>query len=80
MLFQLLTSHRRDPMNSAQPHELCTIERTPGRIRLRIRHEPALLPGALTPTREGNRALRGFAREIASRLNAAVRTGPAANR
>jgi hypothetical protein len=49
----------------------CTIERTSGRIRLRIRHEPALLPGARTPAREGARTLRGFAAEVASRLNEA---------
>ena len=61
-------------MNSVHQHELCTIEHTPGRIRLLIRHEPALLPGALTPRRHGSRVLRGFAREIASRLNEA-RTG-----
>ena len=58
-------------MNILHPNEFCTIERTPGRILLRVRHEPALLPEALTPTRQGARALRGFAREIASRLNEA---------
>jgi hypothetical protein len=58
-------------MNSTRTEEFCTIERTPGRILLRVRHEPALLPGALTTRREGPRVLRGFAREIASRLNEA---------
>jgi hypothetical protein len=58
-------------MNSAHQHEFCTIERSPGRIRLRIRHEPALLPGALTPPRESARALRGFAAQVAARLNEA---------
>ncbi len=58
-------------MSSTRTDEFCTIERTSGRIRLVIRHEPALLPGALTPRREGSRVLRGFAREVASRLNEA---------
>jgi hypothetical protein len=58
-------------MNGTRTDQFCTIERTPGRIRLLIRHEPALLPGALTPARDGARALRGFAREVASRLNEA---------
>lgn len=49
----------------------CTIELTPGRIRLLVRHEPALLPGSLTPRREGSRVLRGFAAAVAARLNAA---------
>jgi hypothetical protein len=48
-------------MSSVHPHEFCTIERAPGRIRLLVRHRPALLPGALTPRREGFRALRGAA-------------------
>ena len=39
--------------------------------RIRVRYEPALLPGPLTPRREGFRALHGFAREVASRLNEA---------
>ena len=45
----------------------------PARIqtRIRVRYEPALLPGPLTPRREGFRALHGFAREVASRLNEA---------
>jgi hypothetical protein len=38
---------------------------------VRVRCGPALLPGPLTPRREGFRALRGFAREVASRLNEA---------
>ena len=58
-------------MNNTQQHEFCTIERTPGRIRLRIRHEPAQLPGALMPPREGARVLRGFAAQVALRLNEA---------
>ena len=58
-------------MNDIRRHELCTIERTPGRILLRIRHEPALLPGSLTPPQEGARALRGFAAQVALRLNEA---------
>ena len=58
-------------MSSTRSEEFCTIERIPGRIRLLIRHEPALLPGALTSRREGSRILRGFAREIASRINEA---------
>ena len=58
-------------MDRTRTDEFCTIERTPGRIRLLVRHEPALLPGALTPPREGARALRGFAAEVAARLNAA---------
>ena len=58
-------------MNNTQRHEFCTIERTPGRIRLRIRHEPAQLPGALMPPREGARVLRGFAAHVAFRLNEA---------
>ena len=60
-------------MNGTRTNEFCTIERTSGRILLRVRHEPALLPGALTPAREGARTLRGFAREVASRLNEARR-------
>lgn len=56
---------------NTQRREFCTIERTPGRIRLRIRHEPAQLPGALTPAREGARALRGFAAQVAFHLNEA---------
>lgn len=58
-------------MKNAHRHEFCTIERTPSRIRLRIRHEPAQLPGALTPPREGARALRGFAAQVAFHLNEA---------
>jgi hypothetical protein len=58
-------------MNRIHPDEFCTIERTSASIRLRVRHRPALLPGALTPSREGLRALGGFAREIAARLNEA---------
>jgi hypothetical protein len=58
-------------VSHAHSHNLCTIERAPGRILVRIRHEPALLPGSLTPPREGSRALRGFAREVASRINEA---------
>jgi hypothetical protein len=58
-------------MNCTRTAPFFTIERTPGRIRLLIRHEPALLPGTLTPAREGARTLRGFAREVASRLNEA---------
>jgi hypothetical protein len=58
-------------MNRTNADKFCTIERTPGRIHLRIRHEPALLPGSLTPPREGARALRGFAAQVASRLNEA---------
>ena len=60
-------------MSSSFQNEFGTIERTSSRIRLRIRHRPALLPGALTPPREGCRALSGFAREVASRLNEAKR-------
>lgn len=41
------------------------------RTRIRVRCEPALLPGPLTPAREGFRALRGFSREVAARLNEA---------
>jgi len=63
-------------MSSACQDEFCTIEHTSARIRLRIRHRPALLPGALTPPREGFRALRGFAREVASRLNEEMKRGP----
>lgn len=62
-------------MNNIRPYEFCTIERTPGRIRLRVRHEPALLPGALTPSREGARTLRGFAAQVAARLNEACASG-----
>ena len=58
-------------MNTTSTDKFCTIECTPGRIRLRIRHEPAQLPGALTPPREGARALRGFAAQVALRLNEA---------
>jgi len=58
-------------MNNTQRHEFCTIERTPGRIRLRIRHEPAQLPGALTAPRESARALSGFAAQVAFYLNEA---------
>ena len=58
-------------MNGTRTDEFCTIERMPGRIRLRIRHEPALLPGALTPARDGARTLRGFAAHVAARLNEA---------
>jgi len=58
-------------MNSTRTDEFCMIERTTTRIRLVVRHEPALLPGVLTPRRESSRALRGFAREVASRLNEA---------
>jgi hypothetical protein len=58
-------------MSSIQTHEFCTIERTPGRIRLLVRHRPALLPGALTCRRQGFRALRGFARDVAFWLNEA---------
>jgi len=58
-------------MSTIGQDEFCTIERTSARIRLKVRHRPALLPGALTPPREGFRALSGFAREIAARLNEA---------
>ena len=58
-------------MNNTSTDNFCTIERTPGRIRLRIRHEPAQLPGELTPPREGARALRGFAAQVAFHLNEA---------
>jgi hypothetical protein len=58
-------------MSNTQPHQLCTIERSPGRVLLRVRHEPALLPGALTRTPHGARTLRGFAAHVASRLNEA---------
>jgi len=58
-------------MNHTGINEFCTIERTPGRIRLLVRHRPALLPGALTSRRQGFRALRGFARDVACRLNEA---------
>jgi hypothetical protein len=58
-------------MNNASADKFCTIERTPGRIRLRVRHEPAQLPGVLTPPREGARALRGFAAQVALHLNEA---------
>jgi len=61
-------------MNTTHQYDFCTIERTPGRIRLRIRHEPAQLPGALTPPREGARALQGFAAQVALRLNEARST------
>ena len=54
-------------MNTTSTDKFCTIERTPGRIR----HEPAQLPGALTPPREGVRALRGFAAQVAFHLNEA---------
>ena len=40
-------------------------------IRTRVRCGPALLPGPLAPRRKSCRALRGFAREVASRLNEA---------
>ena len=49
--------------------EFCTIERTPARTRLLLRHAPALLPGPLTTRRERSRALRHLAREVAARLN-----------
>jgi hypothetical protein len=49
--------------------EFCTIERTPARTRLLIRHTPAILPGPLTPSRLRARALRLLAREVAGRLN-----------
>jgi hypothetical protein len=64
-------------MDSIRTYEFCTIERSPGRILLRVRHEPALLPGALTSTRHGARTLHGFAAHVASRLNEArsVKTG-----
>lgn len=58
-------------MDNTNRHDFCTIERTPGRIRLRIRHEPAQLPGALMPPREGARILRGFAAQVAFCLNEA---------
>jgi hypothetical protein len=58
-------------MNTTSVDKFCTIERTPGRIRLRIRHEPAQLPGALMPPREGARVLRGFAAQVAFHLNEA---------
>jgi len=58
-------------MNTTSADKFCTIERIPGRIRLRIRHEPAQLPGVHTPQREGARALRGFAAQVAFRLNEA---------
>jgi hypothetical protein len=58
-------------MSTASTDKFGTIERTPGRIRLRIRHEPAQLPGALMPPREGARVLRGFAAQVAFCLNEA---------
>jgi hypothetical protein len=57
-------------------NNVCTIERAAGRILIRIRHEPAQLPGALTPPRQGSRALRGFAREVAFRINEARAAKP----
>ena len=56
-------------MNGTRTDEFCTIERTPARTRLLLRHAPALLPGPLTPPRERSRALRLLAREVAGRLN-----------
>jgi len=56
-------------MNGTRIDEFCTIERTPARIRLLLRHAPALLPGPLTPPRERSRALRRLACEVAGRLN-----------
>jgi hypothetical protein len=56
-------------MTNTRTDEFCTIERTPARTRLLLRHAPALLPGALTPARQRSRALRGLAREVADRLN-----------
>ena len=56
-------------MNRTRTDEFCTIERTPARTRLLLRHAPALLPGALTSPREHSRALRHLAREVAGRLN-----------
>ena len=56
-------------MNGTRTDEFCTIERTPARTRLLLRHAPALLPGPLTPARERSRALRSLAREVAGRLN-----------
>jgi hypothetical protein len=67
-------------MNCTRTEEFCTIERSPGRILLRVRHEPALLPGALTSTRHGARTLRGFAAHVASRLNEARSEKPARSR
>ena len=56
-------------MNSTHTDEFCTIERTPVRTRLLLRHAPALLPGSLTSPRERSRALRSLACEVAGRLN-----------
>ena len=56
-------------MNGTLTSELFKIERTPARTRLLLRHEPALLPGPLTPPRERSRALQHLAREVAGRLN-----------
>jgi hypothetical protein len=56
-------------MNGTRTDEFCTIERTPARTRLLLRHAPALLPGPLTPPRERSRALRSLACEVAGRLN-----------
>ena len=56
-------------MNGTRIDEFCTIERTPARVRLLLRHAPALLPGPLTPERERSSALRSLAREVAGRLN-----------
>ena len=41
------------------------------RTRIRIRCEPALLPGPLAPRRASSRALGRLARAVASRLNEA---------
>ena len=56
-------------MNGTRIDEFCTIERTPARVRLLLRHAPALLPGPLTSPRERSRALRRLACEVAGRLN-----------
>lgn len=48
---------------------------TPARVRtlVRVRHEPALLPGPLTPPRECSRALGRLAREVARCFGQATR-------
>jgi hypothetical protein len=48
----------------------CTVVRSGSRTRILLRHEPALLPGALVTPRDGFRALRLLARAVAGRFNA----------
>ena len=48
----------------------CTVVRSGSRTRILLRHEPALIPGALVAPREGFRALRRLAHAVAGRLNA----------